>query len=62
MFVVPFDTTKLNPSMRNESVTPNKEKKYLVMMKKHLRIQNNRVIRKKKQRINLWHQLLEKPS
>ena len=26
-FVVPFDNTKLNLSIRNESVTPNKEKK-----------------------------------
>ena len=27
IFVVPFDTTKLNLSMRNETVTPNKEKR-----------------------------------
>ena len=47
MFVVPFDTNKLNISMRNEPVTSNKEKKLRVMMKKHLRIQNHQVIIKK---------------
>ena len=34
--------------MRNESVTPNREKKYQVMMKKNIRIKHHQVIRKKR--------------
>ena len=59
-FAVPFYITKVNLSMINYSVTPNKEGKQQVMMKKNPRIKNIQVIRKKNQRRNLWHQFLGK--
>ena len=40
--------------MPNDSVTQNKIKALQVMMKRNLKTQNHPVVRKKKQRINLW--------
>ena len=44
--MVPFDTNKLNCTTRNEPVTPNKEKTYLVVKNNNPGIQNHQTIRK----------------
>ena len=54
-FAVPLDNNKLNLPMRNNSVTPNKNKNIArddLDDEKQIRIQNDQVIRKKNQRRN----------
>ena len=51
-FVVPLDNTKLNPTMRNDSVTHKRNRGMIRMVRKQLRIKNHQVIRKNNQRRN----------